>query len=99
MAFKFNPTSGRVLVKPLKKQEQTPGGIYLPETVNKEKPQEGEVIAVGSDRIEDQETITSPAKVGDTVLFTKWGGEEYKDEDNIEYKFVKFDDIIAVATK
>jgi chaperonin GroES len=100
MAFKFQPTRGRILVKPLKKDEQTRGGIYLPDTATKEKPQEGEVLAVGQEAISNSgEKLTSPAKVGDTVLYAKWGGEEYKDEDGTEYKFIKFDDVIAVAGK
>jgi len=100
MAFKFKPTRGRVIVKPLKKEDVSKGGIYLPDSANKEKPQEGEVLAVGEDAISQSgEKITSPAKVGDTVLYAKWGGEEYKDEDAVEYKFIKFDDVIAVASK
>ena len=100
MALSYQPTAGRLLVKPLKKDDVTKGGIYIPDTANKEKPQEGEVIAVGPDRVTESGTVTSPAKVGNKVLFAKWGGEEYKDEtDGIEYKFIKFEDIIAVATK
>ena len=100
MALKFMPTRGRILVKPLKKDDKTAGGIYLPDTASKEKPQEGEVLAIGEDAISTSgEKITCSAKVGDTVLFAKWGGEEYKDEDGTDYKFIKFDDIIAVASK
>jgi chaperonin GroES len=98
MAFKFMPTPGRVLVQPSKKDEQTKGGIYLPDTASKEKPQEGEVIAVGPDVTEGDKVRKSPAKVGDTVLYAKWGGEEYKAEDGTEYKFIKFEDIIAIAS-
>lgn len=97
MAFAYKPTRGRLLVKPLVQEEKTKGGIYLPDTATKEKPQEGEVVAVGDDAISNSgQPITSPAKVGQKVLFAKWGGEEYKDEDGTEYKFIKFDDIIAV---
>lgn len=100
MALKFMPTPGRIVVKPAKKDEVSKGGIYLPDTASKEKPQEGEVLAVGADVVVDEDvTKKSPAKVGDTVLFAKWGGEEYKDEDGVEYKFIKFDDIIAVSGK
>ena len=99
MAYKFMPTPGRVLVKPVKKDDVTKGGIYLPDTASKEKPQEGEIVAVGAEVKLDDVVKTSPAKVGDTVLFAKWGGEEYKDEDGTEYKFIKFEDIIAVAAK
>lgn len=97
MAFKYQPTRGRILVKPLVQEEKTKGGIYLPDTATKEKPQEGEVIAVGAEAFTNSgQPIASPAKVGDKVLFAKWGGEEYKGEDNVEYKFIKFDDVIAV---
>jgi chaperonin GroES len=100
MALAFKPTAGRIVVKPLKKDDVSKGGIYLPDTANKEKPQEGEVLAVGGDAISNSgQPIKSPAKVGDTVLFAKWGGEEYKDEENIDYKFIKFDDVIAVHSK
>jgi len=100
MALKFMPTPGRVLVKPVKKDDVTKGGIYLPDTASKEKPQEGEIIAIGADlQLDDDIVKKSPGKVGDTVLFAKWGGEEYKDEDGTEYKFIKFDDIIAVSAK
>lgn len=100
MALNFQPTSGRLVVKPVKKDDISKGGIYLPDTANKEKPQEGEVLAVGSDHLTPQgTTIKSPAKVGDIVLFAKWGGEEYKDEDGVEYKFIKFEDVIAVGSK
>ncbi|GIW59126.1 MAG: 10 kDa chaperonin [Patescibacteria group bacterium] len=97
MAFKYKPTRGRVLVKPLVQEEKTKGGIYLPDTATKEKPQEGEVIAVGEDAFNSAgQPIASPAKAGQKVLYAKWGGEEYKDDDGVEYKFIKFDDIIAV---
>lgn len=97
MSFKFKPTRGRILVKPLVQEEKTRGGIYLPDTATKEKPQEGTVVAVGDDAISNSgQAISSPAKVGQKVLFAKWGGEEYKDEDGTEYKFIKFDDVIAV---
>lgn len=100
MALKFQPTAGRLVVKPVKKDDVSKGGIYLPDTANKEKPQEGEVLAVGAEvRVDEDVTRTSPAKVGEIVLFAKWGGEEYKDDDGTEYKFIKFEDVIAVASK
>jgi len=99
MAFNFKPTPGRVLVKPVQRDDVSKGGIYLPDTATKEKPQQGEVIAVGADTVSNSgQPIKSPAKVGDVILFAKWGGEEYKDEDGIEYKFIKFDDIIAIKS-
>lgn len=98
MAVAYKPTRGRLLVKPLVQEEKTKGGIYLPDTATKEKPQEGEVVAVGEDAISNSgQAIPAPAKVGQKVLFAKWGGEEFKAEDGVEYKFIKFDDIIAVA--
>jgi chaperonin GroES len=99
MALAYQPTAGRILVKPLVAEEKTKGGIYLPETAKKETPQEGEVVAVGPDLEKDGQTIKAPVKKADKILYAKWGGEDYKDEAGTEYKFIKFDDIIAVAAK
>lgn len=94
---KLKPTSGYLLIEPLEKEVKTSSGIYLPETGG-EKPQMGKVIAVGSSVKCDCKTgsceMESPAKIGDTVLYKKWGGNEVKIEGN-EYIFVKFEDILA----
>ena len=77
----------RIVVKPEKQEEKTEGGIYLPETASKEKPQKGEVIAVGPD--------FKGVKKGDKVLFAKYGGTEVK-LGNEEYLVLGEDDVLAV---
>lgn len=98
MSINLKPTSGYLLIEPLEKEVKTSSGIYLPETTG-EKPQMGKVVAVGSSVRCDCKTgscdMESPAKVGETVLYKKWGGNEVKIE-NKEYLFVKFDDVLAV---
>ncbi len=78
MAVKIQPLGDRVLVKPIEAEEVTKGGIVLPATA-KEKPQEGEVLAVGPGKRNDKgEPVAMDVKVGDTVLYTKYGGSEIK---------------------
>ena len=78
MAVKLQPLADRVLVKPTKREEVTKGGIVLPDTA-KEKPQEGEVIAVGPGRMtDDGKRIPMDVKVGDIVIYSKYGGTEIK---------------------
>lgn len=92
------PTAGYLIIEPLVSQEKTAGGIYLPDNANSEKPQQGTVLAVGGDEITDSgNKKATPAKVGDKVIYKKWGGNEVKVEGK-EYLFVKFEDILAVIT-
>lgn len=92
----IKPAPGYVLVEPLEAETKTPSGIVLPES-HEEKPQQGKVLAVGSDEItESGKTIKSPCKVGDTVVYKKWGGNEYE-VNNKELLFIKFDDILAIV--
>lgn len=91
----LKPTAGYILIEPLEKEVKTSSGIYLPDTAS-EKPQKGKVLAVGSSEIiEKGIKKTSPVKVGDKVIYKKWGGNEVK-IDNKEYLFVKFEDILAI---
>ena len=88
-----------VLVKPLKEEEVTKSGIFLPETADKEKKMEGEVIAVGPGKTLDNGTLSViSVKVGQTVLFKKWGGDEVE-IDGEEYKIISADDILAVIER
>jgi chaperonin GroES len=88
----------RVVVKPLPSEEVTKGGIVLPDTA-KEKPQEGEVIAVGPGRLLDNGTrVTIDLKVGDKVLFSKYAGNEVK-LDDVEYLIMRESDILGVIEK
>jgi len=94
MATKLQPLGDRILVKPLAKEEVTRGGIVLPDTV-KEKPQEGEVIAVGAGkRSEKGEVIPMDLKVGDIVLYAKYGGTEIKLEGE-DYMILRESDVLA----
>ena len=74
MARTFNPLGDRILVKPLEREEVTKGGIVLPDTAQ-ERPQEGEVIAIGSGRVNDEgKRIPLELKKGDIVMYAKYGG-------------------------
>lgn len=89
------PLMGYVLVQPDQAQEKTAGGIYLPESAQ-EKPAQGVVLAFGEDIVLDSgKSIKSPVKVGDKVVYKKWGGDEIKIEGK-ELKLVKFDDLMAI---
>jgi chaperonin GroES len=93
---RLQPTAGLVLVEPQETAKQTTSGIYLPETASGDKPQRGTVLAVGPDEITEAGTKrSSPVKVGNEVIYKKWGGNDVK-IDNKEYMFIKFDDILAV---
>ena len=94
--MKFRPLHDRVLVRTLDSEEKTSGGIIIPDTA-KEKPQEGEVVAVGPGAKNDEGKIAPmDVKVGDTVLFGKWSGTEVK-IDGIEYSIMKESDIMGVS--
>jgi len=98
MAIKLQPLGDRILVKPLAKEEVSRGGIVLPDTV-KEKPQEGEVIAVGSGkRSEKGDIIPMDVKTGDIVLYAKYGGTEIKLEGE-DYMILRESDILAKRMK
>ncbi len=89
---KIFPTQGYVLVDPEEKQKKTSSGIYLPDS-HDEKSQQGKVLAVGA----DEPKRKAPCKKGDTVIYKKWGGDEFKlGLGEKEYLFVKFEDILAV---
>ncbi len=91
----FRPLHDRVLVKRVKEEEKTKGGIIIPDTAQ-EKPQEGEVVAVGPGaRDEDGERIEMDVKVGDRILFGKWSGTEVK-VDGEELLIMKESDIMGV---
>jgi len=98
MAVKLQPLADRLVVKPIDREEVTKGGIVLPDTA-KEKPQEGEVMAVGPGRLsEDGKRIAMEVKVGDVVIYTKYGGTEIKIEDE-ELVILRESDILAKKGK
>ncbi len=81
MAFKLQPLGDRIVVRPIEREEVTKGGIVLPDTA-KEKPQEGKVLAVGPGRLsEDGKRIAMDVQVGDIVIYAKYGGTEYRIDD------------------
>ncbi len=92
--MQLKPLGDRIVVKPATQEEVTKSGIVLPDTVDKEKKEQGEVIAIGTG-----EKITKLGlKLGDVVLFGKYSGDEAKVE-NIEYKILKDEDVLAVLTQ
>jgi len=94
MVAKLQPLGDRVVVQPTPKEDITKGGIVLPDTV-KEKPQEGKVIAVGPGRLtEDGKRIAMEVKVGDIVVYAKYGGTELKEDDE-ELMILRESDILA----
>ncbi len=93
MAVNVTPLHDRVLVKRIEEKESIKGGIIIPDTA-KEKPQEGEIIAVGAGKIEKGERVPLDVKAGDRVLFGKYSGTEIKIEDQ-EYLILREDEILA----
>jgi len=98
MAKKINikPLGDYVLIEPIKEEEKTKAGILLPESAEKEKPEKGKVIAVGPGRRDEKgNLIPVSVKVGQTVLFKKYGPDEIKVDDK-EYLICKEEDILAI---
>jgi chaperonin GroES len=94
MAVKLQPLGDRIVVRPVEREEVTKGGIVLPDTV-KEKPQEGKVLAAGPGRLSDDgKRIAMDVKVGDVVLYVKYGGTEVK-IDGEELMILRESDILA----
>jgi chaperonin GroES len=90
----FKPLGNRIVVEPLEGDEQlSAGGIYIPDTA-KEKPQDGTIVAVGPGRMtDDGNRIPMEVAVGDTVVYSKYSGTEYKEGEN-EYLILREDDIL-----
>ncbi len=91
----IRPTNDRILVVRVEEEQKTAGGIIIPDTA-KEKPQQGKVVAVGPGKMgDDGKRIPLEVKVGDRVLFSKYGGTEIK-IDGVENLFMREDDILGV---
>ena len=91
----LKPLNDRVLVKRLETEENTAGGLFIPDTA-KEKPSRGEVVAAGPGKVaEDGKLIAMTVKKGDTVLFSKYAGTEIK-LDGVEHLVMREDDILAI---
>jgi chaperonin GroES len=95
--FNLEPLEDRIVVKPGEEEETTVSGIVIPDTA-KEKPQEGEVVAVGPGRFEDGKRIPMDVKIGDKVIYSKYGGTEVKIEGD-EYLILSARDVLAIVKK
>ena len=97
--FSLQPLEDRIVVKPSEEEEMTASGLVIPDTA-KERPQEGEVIAVGSGRFNEAGTQRVPidVKVGDKVIYSKYGGTEVK-IDGTEYLILSARDVLAVIER
>ena len=93
--FSLEPLEDRIVVKPGEEEETTVSGIVIPDTA-KEKPQEGEVVAVGPGRFEEGNRIPMDVKVGDKVIYSKYGGTEVKIEGD-EYLILSARDVLAIV--
>lgn len=92
----IKPLSDHILIEPIKEEEKTKGGILLPDTIEKERPEQGRVVAVGPGRkMKSGETIPLEVKEGDRVLFTKYSPNEIKVDDK-EYLIAREEDILAI---
>ncbi|HEY9450060.1 MAG TPA: co-chaperone GroES [Gemmatimonadaceae bacterium] len=94
-AVKVSPLADRVVVKPLEESEQMRGGLYIPDTA-KEKPQQGEIVAVGPGRYEKDKRVPMDVKVGDKVLYGKYSGTEVT-LDGEQYLILKESDVLAIV--
>ncbi len=95
--MKIKPLADRILVKPCAAEEVTKGGIVLPDSA-KEKPQEGEIVAVGKGKVLDSGEVQAlELKVSDRVLYGKYSGTEIFDSEGTSYLIMKEDDVFAVV--
>jgi chaperonin GroES len=97
MAINIKPLEDRVVVKPGEAEERTASGLVIPDTA-KEKPQQGEVVAVGPGRFEDGNRVPLDVAVGDTVVYSKYGGTEVSYE-GVDYLILSARDLLAVVNK
>lgn len=92
--IKVKPLADRVVIRALEETEQMRGGLYIPDTA-KEKPQQGEIVAVGPGKVEDGKRVDMEVKVGDKVLYGKYSGTEVT-VDNEQYLILRESDVLAV---
>jgi chaperonin GroES len=97
MSVSLQPLEDRIVVKPSEGEEMTASGLVIPDTA-KEKPQEGEVLAVGPGRFEDGSRVPLDVKVGDKVIYSKYGGTEVK-LDGDELLILSARDVLAIVNK
>jgi chaperonin GroES len=96
-SFNLEPLEDRVVVKPSEEEETTASGLVIPDTA-KERPQEGEVVAVGPGRFEEGTRVPVDVKVGDKVIYSKYGGTEVKIEGD-DYLILSARDVLAIVKK
>ena len=95
--MQIKPLADHILIEPLKQEEKTKSGILLPETAEKERPEQGKVIAVGPGKMTDEgKLVPMEVKPGDVVLFTKYGPNEVKIDEK-DYLIAKEEDILAIV--
>ena len=95
--MQIRPLSDHILIEPLKQEEKTKSGILLPETAEKERPEQGKVVAVGPGKMTDEgKLVPMEVKPGDVVLFTKYGPNEVKIDEK-DYLIAKEEDILAIV--
>ena len=94
----LKPLGDRVLIKPVVEEEKSKGGILLPDTVSKEKPQAGEILAVGPGATnKDGKIVPMTVKKGDKVVYAKYSGTDIKDDDDEDYLILSEKDILAIV--
>lgn len=94
--FRIRPLADRVVVKPADREAQTKSGIFLPDTASRERPMEGTILAVGEGRLDDNgQRVPMQVRAGDTVLFAKYGGTEYR-VDDVDYLILSEKDILGI---
>ncbi len=95
--MQIRPLADHILIEPLKQEEKTKSGILLPETAEKERPEQGKVVAVGPGKMTDEgKLVPMEVKPGDVVLFTKYGPNEVKIDEK-DYLIAKEEDILAIV--
>jgi len=92
--IKIKPVADNILVEPMEREQKLPSGLVIPDSA-KEKPQEGKVIAVGPGKMEHGQLLKPEVKVGDLVLYKRYGGDEIKVEGK-DYMMIGADDVLAV---
>ena len=91
----IKPLSDHILIEPITGKEKTDSGFFVPQTSDKERPEQGKVVAVGPGKMIKGERIAMEIKVGDTIIFSKYGPSEIKVQGK-EYLIAKEDDILAI---
>ena len=93
----LHPVDERIIVKPIEEEERKVGSLYIPDTASKERPQIGEVVAVGSGKLLDDGTVKPlEVRVGNRVLYGKYSGTEVTTKEGDEYLIMRTEDIFAV---